>query len=121
MTNCLFIPPPPPVLTRQHLKDFRPHRIFAVGEIVDGPNGANMANTGKMMRWVAVRGEVDDWAIYCQNPYYINSTDPEVLAADYGGVWDWIKIRSHGDKMGSRENIQKCVPCDDEAMARYRF
>lgn len=107
-------------LTLQKLKELPPG-IFAKGEILDGPTGCNVANTGKMMRWVAVRGDIHDWAIYTQNPHYINSEDPEVVAVGYGGVWDWEKIRREGDKISMAHHIHRLVQCDDEAFKMYRY
>ena len=80
--------------------------IFAKGETVDSPEGANMANTGKTIKWVAVRGVINDWAIYLDNPF-----EPE---DSYQDVANW------GDKLHNRETIKKLVPCDDEALERYR-
>lgn len=109
------------MLTTDQLDAMPPGHIFARGEIVDAPEGAHMAGTGKMMRWVAVRGDVADWAIYSQNPHYIDSDDPLVIECGYNGVWDWEKIRQEGDKIGGVQNIKNCVPCDDAALARYRY
>jgi hypothetical protein len=52
-------------LTLQDLKELAPNSIFASGEILDNPEGVNMTGSGKMLRWVAVRGGIHDWAIYC--------------------------------------------------------
>lgn len=80
--------------------------IFAKGETIDSPEGANMANTGRTIKWVAVRGVINDWAIYLDNPF-----EPE---DSYQDVSNW------GDKLHNRETIKKLVPCDDEALERYR-
>jgi len=94
--------------------------IFAKGEFIDGPEECNMANTGKTVCWVAVRGDIYDWTIYSQNPHYIDSDDLDVIALGYGGVWDWEKIRKVGDKIHSEQSIRKLVDCDDEALKMYR-
>ncbi len=93
-------------LTLQMLKDMK-RGIFAQGEVVDGPEGANMARTGKMMKWVAVRGIIHDWAIYLDNPY---SPQP-----------DFESVASMGDKTTNEETIKKLVECDDEAFQMYRY
>ena len=93
------------MLTLQRLKDMKPG-IFAQGEVVDSPKGANMANTGKMMKWVAVRGDIHDWAIYTDNPFTPQSS--------FEGV------RDYGDKIHDRDVVQKLVPCEKEALALYR-
>jgi len=46
------------MLTLEDLKNLEPNTIFAKGIIVDSPEGINMARSGKMLRWVAVRGSV---------------------------------------------------------------
>ena len=109
------------MLTLEFLKQLPPHTIFAYGQVLDNPLGCNMANTGKLMRWVAVRGGIHDWAIYCQNPHYIDSQEPEVLAVGYGGVWDWQKIAEVGDKVTGEKNIRRLVECNDEAFKMYNY
>ena len=91
------------MLTLKKLKEIKSGTIFAKGEIVDSPYGINMANTGALLKWVAVRGGIHDWAIYCQLAH--NSYE---------------YIRSQGDKVHSEENIKKLVPCDDEVFKMYR-
>ena len=77
---------------------------FATGTMVDNPEGLHLANTGKMLRWVAIRGHGHyDWAIYA----HLEENDI-----------DWIA--RHGDKVGHAENIKKLINCDDEAMSLYR-
>jgi hypothetical protein len=83
-----------------------PPGIFAQGVTVDSPEGANMSNTGNEIKWVAVRGEIHDWAIYVDNPY-----SPQY---SFQGVADM------GDKVHSEETIKRLVPCDDGAFKMYR-
>lgn len=78
--------------------------VFAKGEAMDSSDGLHMANTGRKLRWVAVRGHAQgDWSIYCQM-----------------ATWNFDAIRRNGDKVSDPKNIKKCVPCDDEALAHYR-
>ena len=107
-------------LTVDQLKQMEPRTIFAKGVFIDGPEGVNMANTGKEVRWIAVRGGTHDWAIYSQNPHYIDDFSPEVMAVGYSGVWGWEKIKEEGDKVQGEDNIKKLVPCDDGAFDLYR-
>ena len=90
-------------LTLEMLKEMRPG-TFAKGEIVDCPDGINMTNSGKLLRWVAVRGGIHDWAIYC-------------LFADNS----YEEIRRVGDKIHNPKHIRKLVPCTDEAFKMYRY
>ena len=93
-------------LTLQQLKDMKPG-IFASGEVLDNPTGCNVANTGKMIKWVASRGDIHDWCIYTDNPY---SPQP-----------DFESVKDMGDKISGENNIKKLVPCDDEAFKMYRY
>lgn len=90
-------------LTVKQLEEMEPG-IFLNGEIIDSSEGINMSNSGRMLRWVAVRGYIADWAIYCH-------------WADKN--WDWVKAR--GDKVYDEKNIRKLVSCTDEAFKKYRY
>lgn len=92
------------MLTLQQLKDMPSDDIFATGVAIDNEDGLFMANTGKELRWVAVRGGIHDWAIY----YHFSDKSA-----------DWI--RSYGDKVYDERNIKKLVPCNEEAFALYRY
>ncbi len=81
--------------------------VFAKGEVFDNPDGVNMSRTGKLLKWVAVRGLIHDWTIYIDNSYTPVNT--------YAGV------RRCGNKITSEENIKKLVPCDAEAFGMYRY
>jgi len=92
------------MLTVEMLEKMPYHKIFARGEIADSAEGLNMTTSGEMLRWVAVRGGIADWAIYC------HFSDKN---------WDWI--RDSGDKVTMENHIRKLVPCTDEAFKRYRY
>ncbi len=91
-------------LTLKELKEMMPDTIFARGTVSDNPVGVNMTNSGRLLRWAAVRGGIHDWAIYCH-------------WAEKSYAW----IKSYGDKVTSEANIQKLVPCDDESFKMYRY
>jgi len=110
------------VLTLKELKSMEPNSIFAQGTFLDSPEGCNIADTGLMVRWVAVRGGIHDWAIYCQNPYSMEDTTiGDTTYFGNSGVWDWQMIADQGDKITSEENIRKLVPCDNESFKMYRY
>jgi len=90
-------------LTLQNLKDMEPREIFATGTAPDDSVGINMTNSGAELRWVAVRGGIEDWAIYVGG-----ATNTQTMLRDYG------------DKIHDKETIKKLVPCDDEAFKMYR-
>lgn len=92
------------MLTVEDLKAMKPMTIFATGTANDDPQGLFMANTNRTLRWVAVRGEIHDWCIYCH-------------FAEYGDVY----VARHGDKVTREAHIKKLIPCDDEAFKMYRY
>lgn len=92
------------MLTVEMLEKMPEGTIFATGTDMDLPDGIYLAGTGRELRWCAVRGGAPDWCIYC---YF---SEKEI---------HWIK--RFGDKVCSERHIRKLVPCDDEAMKRYRY
>ena len=90
-------------LTLDQLKAMEPSTIFAQGIMNDGPTGLNMSHSERILRWVAIRGGIHDWAIYA---------GPE--------DWSAEAVARSGDKVHNDENIKKLVPCDDEAFGWYR-
>lgn len=109
------------MLTLGKLKAMKPGAMFAFGTVKDAPGFCNMAGTGKEVPWVAVRGDVPDWAVYAQNPYYIESKDPLVVHVGYAGFWPFEKVRREGDKVHTRANVEACVgPVTEDAWAAYR-
>lgn len=91
------------MLTLQKLKDMDPDTVFATGFTKDGYDAVNMYGKGQDLKWVATRGEADDWAIY-------------VAPAD----WEDLRVKQMGDKVSNRESIKKLVPCDDQVLEMYR-
>lgn len=91
------------MLTVEKLKAMQPETIFASGEFLDNDLGINFQGTGKQLKWVAVRGGIHDWAIYCHYAEYPN---------DY--------IARSGDKIHNLESVKQLVACDEESLAWYR-
>lgn len=77
--------------------------IFATGKIENSPEGIYMTDSdkGRMLLWAAKR-RIEGWCIY------IHWAD---MGLDY--------VLSNGDKVSSKENIQKLVPCSEEAFKQY--
>lgn len=92
-------------LTAKMLDELKPG-IFVEGFTIDDPDHIYLAGTGNLIKWVAVRGTIADWAIYTENPFDAFIT--------FAQVRDW------GHKLHNREYIKKLVDCDDEALERYR-
>ena len=89
-------------LTLEKLKEMSPG-IFAEGVSTDSPEGIHMTGSGQQLRWVAVRGGIHDWAIYCHH-------------AEHDAEW----IKGQGDKTHNLETVKKLVPCNEEALEMYR-
>ena len=92
------------MLTLEMLKSMPADTIFATGVLSDSEDCLFMTGSGKELRWVAVRGGIDDWCVY-------------TLFADKSVE----EIRRFGDKVHDKRNIQRCVVCDEEAFLRYRY
>jgi hypothetical protein len=63
-----------------------------------------MSDGGGELKWIAKKGQANDWDIYCHWAY-----------------WSETAIASNGDKVTMKENIQKCIPCTDEVFKLYRY
>lgn len=87
------------MLDLKMLNDMPPSTIFATGTVND-----NRLHREYTLRWVAVRGGRNDWAIY----YHKIEKDIDF-------------IRNEGDKCFTKEVIKELVPCDDEAFLLYRY
>lgn len=86
------------MLDMQMLKAMPPDTTFAVGIVKDE------RLYKEPVAWVAIRGRIEDWAIYYHK---------ELYGFDY--------ISKYGDKCFIKGLIQELVPCDDEAFKAYRF
>lgn len=91
------------MLTINDLSNMQPHQVIDSGLTIDNRTGINMSNSDQVLRWVAVRGGIADWAIYIG--LETQSTD---------------EIMRCGDKIFGQGHIQRLVHCDSEALKRYR-
>ncbi|KKL81414.1 hypothetical protein LCGC14_1995000 [marine sediment metagenome] len=78
--------------------------VLCYGSAPDDVTGLNMTGSGKTLHWVAKRGAIGDWCVYC-----------------HWSSHDFVYILSQGDKVINRENIENILDIDDEVWARYRF
>jgi hypothetical protein len=89
------------------LKRMQPNTIFARGD--------------DEKPWVAVRGDVEDWAVYEGE-----ESDPKIQATrmyqalGYLEDHDWEHIAERGNKVQDEKKIKKLVPSTKGAMERYR-
>jgi len=90
------------MMTIERLSEFKQGQIFRQGRLPDNPKGLNMANTGKMLKFVAVKQHGDCWTVFTH--YNTMSTD---------------NILKHGDTVIREDNIRRCVPCTDEVFKNY--
>lgn len=90
------------MLTREKLDKLEPGTIFASGLDFDGENGIFLWNTGELLRWVAVRRGVDDWAVYA---------DKASKSAE--------NVKEFGCKLSKREAL-KLVMGSEDFYNRYR-
>ena len=91
------------MLTLEMLNSMPENTIFATGVLLDNEDGLFMNGSNKELRWIAVRGIINDWSIYC------STSDKSI---EY--------IERVGDKVNDERNIRKCVECSDGAFTRYR-
>lgn len=93
-------------LTLQTLLDAVPGSTLTTGTISDRAPVAGLfdATTERKVRWVAVKGDVNDWAIYCHG-------------ADKSEEW----IKENGAKITDKKKIREIISCDDKMFASYRY
>ncbi len=81
----------------------KPGEIFGCGTSKDTKDGGvNFQLTGKAVRWIAVKGGNDDWAIYF---------DYQAPSIEY--------LKRYGYKL-SVENVPNLIKVSDAVLARYR-
>lgn len=98
----------PAMLTLEKFNSIMAGAVFAKGLTVNSPEGIYAVSgsqyEGKSLRWVAVKGFGNDWAIY------------------YGWAIDsYERIEVAGTKTTIEENILRLVPCDAEVLERYNY
>lgn len=91
------------MITTTLLQNVSPGTIIATGLFEDSPDNVNIGTDKGRMKYVGVRGQIDDWAIYCHE---------ESKSIDY--------IRRIGDKL-PKSLVKLVVACTDEALERYRI
>ena len=79
-------------------------KVFAQGESTDSPEGLYMEGTNRPLKWVAVKGYAEDWCVYTH-------------FSERGFAF----VRTNGDKVKDKHNIQKVVPCEEDVFKRYRY
>lgn len=97
------------VWTPEMLSRIQEGAFFAKGFFVDDASGINIADTGNLVKWVAVKGDVEDWCIYYQNPHEGTFTK------------DFYDIAINGDKLHYASHIMQLVYATPEMMNLYRY
>jgi hypothetical protein len=87
------------MITLKQLQDLPPRKIFRTGIVRNNEDGIFMTSHRKndWLKWVAVRGQIDDWAIY------VGWDD-----------WGTNQIYQSGDKVMDEKAIREFIHCDDE-------
>ncbi len=92
------------MMTIEQFEQIPAGEVFRKGEIKDDATGYNATGSGKMLKFVAVKGGSGfDWAIY------VGWSD-----------WGYERIREGGDKVRGEKNITNIVGCTPAVLARYR-
>lgn len=87
--------------------------VFASGlSSLEVPNTERPGKRKEKIRWVAVRGDVADWAVYTSLNFRGRKFSHWQLSPEYVAKW--------GGKLHDLEEIQKLVPSTPEALAAYR-
>ena len=90
-------------LTMNILRGVIPLTILATGTADDNPDGLNMTNSGKKLRWILKLGQVGDWCVYVFWENY---------SIDY--------VSKHGDKVMSKNNLKNIIEFNDDVWNKYR-
>ena len=91
------------MITEEVFDSIKEGEIFATGYTIDSPDGANMSNSGRVLRWVAVKGYGNDFAVYIGL-----ATQPDFY------------ILNNGDKVTDIHNLKKLLSCSEEVWKKYR-
>lgn len=88
---------------KEAFQNAKPGAVFAIGNAPDSPEGLNMTGSGKTLFWVAVKGYVDGWRLYCSfesREYY---------------------TKEHGYKVMDFDNVLRVLAADDGMLKHYRY
>lgn len=90
--------------------------IFAYGSLQDGFKEiykgiacVPIFNTGNLVGWTAVKGDVEDFAVYYQDPH-LGSME-----------WYFDRIAVEGNKLHNLDQVQQLLKCDDAMLKLYRL
>jgi hypothetical protein len=92
-------------MTYEAFKKLPYDSVFATGLVPNMPGGLFMErdNEGRLLRWVAKKGKIDDWAVYVH--WATKSVE---------------EVRDYGDKIHGKDLITDLVPCDEPMLNMYR-
>ena len=92
------------MLTIEEFSKYPNTEIFRTGIISDSSTGCNYDNSGKLIKFVAKKGQIEDWAIYV------------------GPVeWSYDDIRDWGNKLKFEDSILSCLNVSSNVLEKYRF
>ena len=90
--------------TTYHLFCLDPDTIISKGFTTDSDDGIHIDGTKQKLKWIAKKGAVNDWSIYCHSAKL-----PD------------IEILKNGFKVRHPDEIQKLLPCTKDVLTRYRY
>jgi len=91
-------------MTSKLLEECPNGEVFACGVIEDSPYGIFLAGSKIALRWVAKKGDVEDFAVYV-GPL----------------KWSVSTVADRGDKVSDPETVKQLLQCDDEMLSHYRY
>lgn len=77
---------------------------FIMGLTFDDNTGVNLDGTRELRKFVAKKGQIDDWTLYLGMP-----------------DWDYEEVMNMGSKIYDKKNIMNVINCDKEVLNLYRF
>lgn len=91
------------MFTLKQLTNLKPHIVFSSGIFINKRDTFALGNENALIRWIAKRGMINDWAIY----YHLEI---------HSDKW----ILEHGFKLHEPTHIRNLVPCDEPMFLKYR-
>lgn len=92
------------MITLEIFKKLPNSQPFLIGLTIDDYTGVNLNGTGELRKFVAQKGDVDDWALYLGLP-----------------DWSYERVMEMGFKIYDKKNIMNVVNCEDEVLNLYRY
>lgn len=95
------------MLTFDQFTKFKEGEVFAMGEAQNTISGIHLTfeHYGRMLKWVAKKGAVNDFAVY----------------AKWSDTSTFDDVTNVGEKVTCLHTVKRLINCDDEVLKHYRF